>query len=92
MSSKGCAVLCKALSAEGVGQWGEGKLLVAGSLLPLPLHVGCGLCFQHLPEGTTWTKPRGVWAELVKVLFCVGTLSTALPVSLGGDPGTDSLL
>lgn len=38
-----------------------------------PLCVGIGLCSQHLPEGTTWTKPRGMWAEPVKVLSCVGT-------------------
>lgn len=35
------------------------------------------LCSQHLREGTAWTRPRGVWAELVKVLFRVGALPTA---------------
>lgn len=46
-------------------------MVVAGSTAP-PSHLSprySRLCSQHLLEGTAWTRPRGVWAELVKVPF-----------------------
>lgn len=78
---------CRAL---GPGGWGR-KVLVSDHLPPLPLSVGSGLCFQHLAEGMTWTKPRGV-GRAGQVPLRLGALSIPLSASPQQRPGTDSAL